>query len=287
MSARARTSLAFSLLPALALLASPGARAADGKAEGTITVNGKTTKLSYAYARAVKGFFDEKKEDVEVILSDVPLEAKALEDTFERIRMADTGALHAFEIRLDAEGKPISTSFRDNGFKKASPSGLSSEDVFTKKVLDGKTVEGRYRSAKEKEFFGETYAFDVSFKADITRAAKAVPPTAAETAAAQKSPQAKVYAEYLKAIQKEDLAGLKKLVAAEMAKNLDQPDAKDMLKMIKMMSATDIRVLKAVETGDKADLTVTGMQDANVANGVVHMVKEGGAWKVQREEWKN
>ena len=54
-----------------------------------------------------------------------------------------------------------------------------------------------------------------------------------------------------------------------------------------MMSATDIKVLKVVETGDKADLTVTGKQDGSVANGVVHMVKEGGAWKVQREEWKN
>ena len=34
-----------------------------------------------------------------------------------------------------------------------------------------------------------------------------------------------------------------------------------MVKMIKMMSATDIKVLKVVETGDTADLTVTGKQD--------------------------
>ena len=105
-----------------------------------------------------------------MILSDVPLEAKALEDQFERIKLADAGKLHAFEITLNAEGKPISTAFRDNGFKKASPSGLSSADVFTKKVFDGKTVEGTYKSAKESEFFGETYSFDVAFKAPITRA---------------------------------------------------------------------------------------------------------------------
>jgi hypothetical protein len=57
--------------------------------------------------------------------------------------------------------------------------------------------------------------------------------------------------------------------------------------MVKMMSATDIQVLKIVENGDTADLTVSGKQDGNAANGVVHMVKEGGAWKVQQEEWKN
>lgn len=285
MSARVRTSL--SLLAVFGLLAAPSAPAADGKAEGTITVNGKTTKLAHAYARAVKGFFDKTKEDVEVILSDVPLEPKALEDQFERSRMADAGKLHAFEITIDADGKPISTAFRDNGFKKASPSGLSSADVFTKKVFDGKTVEGSYKSAKESEFFGNTYSFDVSFKADVTRAPKPVPPTAAETAAAQKSPQAAVYADFLRAIQKEDLPALKKLFTKEQAKNLDDPEAKKMVGMVKMMSPTEIKVLKVVETGDKADLTVTGKQDGTVASGVVHMVKEGGAWKVQREEWKN
>ena len=285
MSARVRTSL--SLLAAFGLLAAPAVSAAGGTAEGTITVNGKTTKLSHAYARAVPGFFDKTKEDVVVILTDVPLEAKALEDEFERIHLADAGKLHAFEITLDAEGKPISTSFRDNGFKKASPSGLSSADVFTKKVFDGKTVEGSYKSAKVSEFFGETYAFDVSFRADVTRAAKVVPPTAAETAAAQKTPQAAVYAALPEGHPEGGLPALKKLFSKEQAKNLDDPDAKKMVGMVKMMSATDIKVLKVVETGDTSDLTVAGKQDGNAVNGVVHMVKEGGSWKVQREEWKN
>jgi hypothetical protein len=285
MSSHARTSLV--LFAALGLLATPAAVAADGKAEGTITVNGKSTKLTHAYARAVKGFFDKTKEDVEVILSDVPLEGKALEDPFERIHMADAGKLHAFEITLGADGNPISTSFRDNGFKKASPSGLSSEDIFTKKVFDGKTVDGSYKSAKTHEFFGETYAFDVSFRADIAHAPKVAPPTAAETAAAQKSPATKVYLEFLDAVQKEDLAALKKLFTKEQAKNLDDPDAKKMVEMVKMMSATDVKVLKVVEKGDAAELTVTGKQDGNVSNGVVHMVKEGGAWKVRQEDWKN
>jgi hypothetical protein len=250
-------------------------------------VNGKATKVSFAYARAVPGFFDKTKKDVEVIVSDVPLEGKALTDQFERIHMADAGKLHAFEITIGDDGKPISTAFRHNGFKNAAPSGLSSEDVFTKKTFDGKTVEARYKSAGQKEFFGDTYAFDVSFRADVAHAPKVVPPTAAETAAAQKTPQAAVYADFLRAIQKEDVPALRKLFTKEQAKNLDDPEAKKMVGMVKMMSPTEIKVLKVVETGDKADLTVTGKQDGSVASGVVHMVKEGGAWKVQREEWKN
>src|SRR5512140_3640725 len=207
----------------------PRALAADGKAEGTITVNGKPTKLSFAYARAVKGFFDKTKEDVEVVLSDVPLEGKALEDQFERMHMAEAGKLHAFEITLNAEGTPISTAFRHNGFKGPSPSGLSSEDVFTKKTFDGSTVDARYKSAKTHEFFGNTYAFDVAFQTDIAHKAKPIPPTAAETAAARKSPQARVYADFLKAVQQEDLGGMRKLMTSDASKDLDQPDAKKMI----------------------------------------------------------
>lgn len=282
-----RPVLAVLVLAAGAAAVSAPANASDGRAEGTLTVNGKTSKLAYAYATAAPGFFDKTKEDISVILSDAPLDEKGLEDQFERIHLADAGKLHAMEITFDASGKAISTSFRHNGFKKASPSGVSSEDVFEKKTFDGKSVEGRFRSATPHEFFGETYAFDVSFKADIVRKAKPVPPTAAETSAALKTPQAKVYGDFLRAVQKEDLEALRKLFTKEQAKNLDSPDAKKMVGMVKMMSATEIRVLKVVEKGDTAELTVTGKQDGSVANGVVHMVKEGGAWKVQREEWKN
>ena len=142
---------------------------ADGKADGTLTVNGKTTKVAFAYARSVPGFFDKNTKDIRVIVSDVPLDAKALADDFLRASMAKEGKLHAFEITIDAAGTPVSTAWRHDGFKDPTPSGLSSDDVFTKKVLDGKLVEGSYKSAADEEFFGNTYAFDVAFRATIAQ----------------------------------------------------------------------------------------------------------------------
>jgi hypothetical protein len=139
----------------------------DGKAEGALTVNGKTTKVAFSYARAVPGFFDKNVNDIQVIVSDVPLDAKALADEFVRIRMAKGGKLHAFEIIVNAAGAPISTAWRHDGFKGPMPSGLSSEDVFTKKALDGNIIEGSYKSAANDEFFGNKCAFDVTFRAAI------------------------------------------------------------------------------------------------------------------------
>lgn len=140
---------------------------ADGKADGTLTVNGKITKVAFAYARSVPGFFDKNTSDILIIVSDVPLDANALGDESVRAGMAKDGKLHAFEITIDASGTPVSTAWRHDGFNDPVPSGLSSDDVFTKKILDSKLVEGSYKSASNEEFFGNTYAFDVAFRAII------------------------------------------------------------------------------------------------------------------------
>jgi hypothetical protein len=166
-AALAAIALAATSLLATAACADSAPALADGKADGTLTVNGKTVKVAFAYARSVPGFFDKKVNDTQVIVSDVALDAKALADESARIKMAGAGKLHAFEITIDAEGKPISSVWRHNGFKGPTPSGLSTADVFTKNVLDGKVVDGGYKSAEAAEFFGNTYAFDVTFRAAI------------------------------------------------------------------------------------------------------------------------
>jgi hypothetical protein len=167
LSRRAALALAACGLAASSLAARAGAAVADGKAEGTLTVNGKTTSVAFAYARSVPGFADPNVKDVQVIVSDVPLDASALADEFARIGMAKAGKLHAFEITIDATGTPVSTAWRHDGFKGPMPSGLNSADVFTKTVLDDKVIEGSYKSAEPEEFFDDTYAFDVSFRAAI------------------------------------------------------------------------------------------------------------------------
>jgi len=116
----------------------------------------------------IEGFFDKTKKDVEVILSDVPLDAKALSDQFARGELADQGKIHTFEIIINSEGKPISTMWRHSGFKGPTPSGLSTADIFTAKTFDGKLVDASYKSAKPGDFFDNTFAFDVSFRAAVT-----------------------------------------------------------------------------------------------------------------------
>ena len=115
----------------------------------------------------IKGFFEPKSNDIEVVLSDVPLTGAALTDSFERMKLAAKGTIHTFDIIVNAAGVPISSSFRHNGFVGPSPSGFDSSDIFTKKMYSTKAIDARFRSADVHEFFGDTYAFDVSFRLPI------------------------------------------------------------------------------------------------------------------------
>jgi len=58
--------------------AAPPTGLAPGKAKGTITVNGKAVTLTHAYAALEPNPFDEKKDDIVVLLTDRPLPAAAM-----------------------------------------------------------------------------------------------------------------------------------------------------------------------------------------------------------------
>lgn len=72
--------------------------------------------------------------------------------------------------------------------------------------------------------------------------------------------------------------------AAEMAQ-ADPAEAQEMFGFLQMMQATDMKVLGGSLDGDTATLNVEGMQDTEKVTATVTMVREDGAWKIERESW--
>lgn len=70
--------LAAAIASLTALAAASPTGLAPGKAKGTLTVGGKSVTLTHAYATREPNPFDEKKQDIVVLLTDRPLEAAAL-----------------------------------------------------------------------------------------------------------------------------------------------------------------------------------------------------------------
>src|ERR1051326_369022 len=210
-----------------------------GAASGNLTINGKSVKLTHAYAARKADPFAKTK----------------------KWRHALTGV----------------GSFSGVGAQKL--------DVT---AMDAKHVAGRIYLEKPDEFFKNTYIYDVKFDAPFSAAPKEA------DAASLKGTQlpagggdpGKAYMAYTKVLAAGDLKGLRKALAADRVKTLDDPDFKEMFPMIQAMQAKNIKVTGGAVDGDTATLLATGKDGDATTNGTITMVRESGAWKVAKESWK-
>ena len=251
-----------------------------GNAEGQLTVAGDTVQLQYAYATAQPGFFDETKEDIVVIVTTITLSDEVVEDEWERRDVEKS-----VEITINAEQRPISVSINHPAFQ-ASPSGMSTEYILELKTFDEKNIEGKFYCKTEKEFFDTAYTFDFTFQAEIHRKEKLPPPTEAEKEAAAKSPQAAVYLEFVKATHAGDIETLKKVLAADVAKELDGPDGKDMLEFMQLFTPPTAEFQRIIEEGETATLMVNAQHEGQELVGTIEFIKEGDTWRVMMSDWE-
>jgi hypothetical protein len=52
------------------------------------------------------------------------------------------------------------------------------------------------------------------------------------------------------------------------------------------MEPKGVKITGGSVDGNNATLLATGKEGDQTSNGTITMVKEGGAWKVDKEEWK-
>ena len=263
-------------LAAAAVLWAGTASAQPGTATGTMTVNGRQFALRHAYASVQPGFFDEKAEDVRVLLSDIPLDEAARADVFALQRLGYSGKLHAVEVVLDAKMTPISGAIFVQAFNgMASVTGMHR---FERKAFERKLISGRLFTESPSTFDKVTWQYDATFSAPIPR-----PPTAEETAAALKSPPGVAARAHVKAI----LTGFDAFVATlteRSAAAYRGPGGQQQYNEIRGETPADSRVVTLVEGPDGVHIaTVQGKRrDGVIIESVVKVRQEGGAWKVDR-----
>jgi hypothetical protein len=125
--------------------ASQAANQATGTASGTLTIEGKTFKLTKVRALEQPNPFDEKKKIIRVVLSDVPVPEKALKDNDAMMDLILDEKLHTIEFTFTPEGETFGGELyydmKSHGF---SPGTFG----FEKKFFDAKRASGKV-SAKE------------------------------------------------------------------------------------------------------------------------------------------
>jgi hypothetical protein len=270
----------------LALAVAAAAFADAGKVTGSITANGKTTALKYGYAMPKEDPFDKKKKATFVIVSDQEVPAKALADEFEFMRWYDKANLHGFAVLINDEKSVVSGNIYDPGLKHNGFSSVGSQ----KTELTAMTpthIAGKVYLPKQEEFFGDTYQYTATFDLPVAGVSVAtVAPKGTPLPAGGGEP-AKAYLAFDKAVAKGDMAAVKNGVSAEQRKSMDDPDFKKMFGLMQALRAKDVKITGGTIDGNTATLLATGKDESGVTTGTITMVKEGGAWKVQQEEWKS
>jgi len=260
------------------LPAQPPADAA-GTASGQLTVGGVTTPLTHAYARAAKGFFDPSKEDVLVILSDVPIAEEALEDEFARHNLAAEGKLHAIEVTLNADKEPIGGGLLHEAFSKMQGYvSITGMHQFEAKTFEPSLVEGKLFMSKPSEFLKTSFEYSATFRAPVWRR----PPPTASGAAAAETPAGKATIAFLTAARSGNKAAIHKLMTAEAGKELDGPRSKEMLEFLN--AATPDPKTARIESvdlkGDTAKVEVVEKSENGSVTSTFTLVLDGGRWKV-------
>jgi hypothetical protein len=259
--------------------------AKTSNAEGQFTVAGNTIEIQHAYAIAQPGFFDETKEDIVLIVTNIPLSDKAIEDQWARNALVSEGSLKSIEITINSEQQPISVSVKHPAFQ-ANPSGFSSDYILELKTFDEKNVEGRMYCKTEQEFFDTVYTFDFTFNAEIRRKKELPPPTEAEKEEAAKSPQAAVYLEFVKAVNAGDVNTLKNVLASDIARGLDGPEGEEMLEFMQLDNHPKAEFQRIIVKGDDATLMLSAQEEGHDLKGTIEFIMEDNQWKIMLSSWE-
>lgn len=249
----------------------------QGTATGKLTLGGKTTPLTHAYALARPDTFDKTKENILVVLSDVAIPDEALWEDFPGLKMATAGRLHAVEIEFKPDRSVKAAGAVHEAFTDSLGYHGIPDPEFQVKAFNAQVVEGALSSGKPEELMKRPFEFSATFRAPILHRPA---PTATGAGAAQTAP-ARVVLAFLAAAKAGDKGAIKKLLTAEYAKPLDTPLGKDILNAWKTsgpnpatteMSTVDIR-------GASAEVVYTEKKGGGLAAKFT-LVLQDGQWKI-------
>ena len=269
------------------------------EATGTLTVDGKSVPLRYVYAIRGPAFHDQKKEEIRIILSDVPATMDELISDSAIMHRGRTGKVSGVVVRLDMEANADTGELYHSALGNLHMA-LYGEHEFKPTAFDDQRVAGTLFMPEPRESWGYTYHYSATFDVAIQRqsdlktqiaaaaaaeAAKRVPPTAEEAAAAAASGPGQVASAYLKALLANDLAAMKKL-AANPQMFADLEGGFGAMAMGLMAEAFQgVHVTRVTQTGDTAIVEVEGPRLPTPAKIPTVLVK--GVWMLADEGGKN
>lgn len=253
-----------------------------GTAKGNFVLDGKTYEIQSVQAKTDKNPFEKSKKDILVLLTDQPVEEGDF-DLFSLDSMAESGKIHGILIRFDDEKQ--ATGLIVLGTVQRSGNSVCE---FEPTSFDLTRVAGKVYLEKPDESFGRKYTFAIEFDTEVKdELTEAVDENSGTPLPPDGGDPGKAFREYEKAIESGRLEELKKYLVPEQARKLDDPQAANMLGLMKMMRAKDVKIVKGLLQGNRAILTVEGKDPVSNGKieGTVRMLKLKDRWVLEKESW--
>jgi len=274
-------------------LAASGPKITDGNALGTMKVDGSTVKLTNAIARSKPNPFDEKKRDVEVLLTDAPVPAETFIDDDKLYADVKAGKIKGMVVSIDSDEKPNHLQIlHPKTSMQLSGSGFFNFDATD---FSDKHVTGRFYSNGEEDFMDKhKYSYDVTFAVPVQMITLPEEVTLDASSGTKLPPgggdPGKAYMQFDKAARSGNLNDMKKYASkTRPLPDMKPEEMKAMIELMKAMRATKVKVTGGFVSGNHATLTVEGEDpmEKKKSTGTVEMALEDGAWKLLAEKWKS
>jgi len=274
-------------------LAASGPKIADGAALGTLKVDGSTVKLTHAIARLAPNAFDEKKKDVQILLTDQPVAMETFIDDNKLYADVKSGKVQGLVVAIDDGEKPYHLQL----LHPKTQMQLSGSGFFNFDATDfsEKHAAGRFYSNGEEDFMDKhKYSYDVTFAVPVQLVAlpqeKTLDASSGTKLPAGGGEPGKAYMQFDKAARAGNINDMKKLASkSQPMPDIKPEEMKQMIELMKLMRPTKIKVTGGFVSGDHATLSVEGEDstDKKKESGTVEMGLEDGAWKMLAEKWKS
>lgn len=275
----------------IGLAAATGAQAPDaGTVTGKLTINGKTEPLRYAYAMSERDVNAPNKEEVRIVLTNLPLPERVAgrltPATFMGFREENKTRLWGILLALRPPEKRMSflALFGPVGGTTQSPVLQFQPQKLALTTYKSDRVAGKLTMTRDDSFAfapegvaeRPTYRFEATF--DVPVRALPVPMTLTGGSARDSEP-AKAVAGFIEAARRGDANSLRRFLSAPVAKKLSEPGSVDMLTAFQRMGAAlDMEKLhRVLISGDNATVEFKLGKDDTAS---LEMIREKGEWKI-------
>lgn len=245
-------------------------------AKGTLSADGQTTELKYA-------FVDESDDNVIVLIADVPV---APDDVpFGGHQLAAAGKMRGLVVSLSKSTRKIEKLYNAvfHPAWEGQFGSLGDGVQLDVRAFDDKKLEARLWLDKPMTFSEHTFQYDVTFSVPLGVKKELIPIEAVVTG--DDSPPARAYAACYKALMAGDIETVKKWVIRERVDALEQMNPREIIEFYQLAQPHEIRIVSVSIEGNAATLKAEGNVKDGSATGTISMILEDGAWKVQKESW--